>query len=190
MDSISTTSSGNPIIYKSHHEASTIELFYDLFFVANLAYFTAMHQHVDAESVLNYLKLFTLLWFTWLSSILFDVRFVTDSVFARICKLVHFGVMAGFTFAGPVFDNTDKVEDQRYYKAFAIVMFVSRITIAVQYIVVMIQSRMVKKALLPLGLTAGVYIATATVFLVTHFAFPATGPITWFELFVWFVGCA
>jgi hypothetical protein len=29
-------SSGNLIIYKEHHEASTIELFYDLFFVANL----------------------------------------------------------------------------------------------------------------------------------------------------------
>ena len=36
---VSQTSSGNPIIYKRHHEASTIELFYDLFFVANLAYF-------------------------------------------------------------------------------------------------------------------------------------------------------
>lgn len=62
------TSRGNPIIYKQHHEASTIELFYDLFFVANLgmnitevacnfecavncslAYFTAMHQHTDAQ---------------------------------------------------------------------------------------------------------------------------------------------
>jgi hypothetical protein len=29
-------SSGNLIIYKEHHEASTIELFYDLYFVANL----------------------------------------------------------------------------------------------------------------------------------------------------------
>jgi hypothetical protein len=30
------TSSGNVVIYKPHHEASSIELFYDLFFVANL----------------------------------------------------------------------------------------------------------------------------------------------------------
>lgn len=30
------TSRGNVIIFKQHHEASTIELFYDLFFVANL----------------------------------------------------------------------------------------------------------------------------------------------------------
>jgi hypothetical protein len=88
IDAVSTTSSGTPIIYKSHHEASTIELFYDLWFVGNLAYFTAMHQHVDAPSVLNYLKLFTLMWFTWLSTILYDVRFVADSVYNRICKLV------------------------------------------------------------------------------------------------------
>lgn len=30
------TSSGNIVIYKPHHEATSIELFYDLFFVANL----------------------------------------------------------------------------------------------------------------------------------------------------------
>ena len=49
-DSLATiSSSGGPVLYKTHHEASTIELFYDLFFVANLATFTTMHQHVDAE---------------------------------------------------------------------------------------------------------------------------------------------
>lgn len=30
------TSSGNIVVYKPHHEASTVELYYDLFFVANL----------------------------------------------------------------------------------------------------------------------------------------------------------
>jgi hypothetical protein len=44
----STNESGTPRLYKHHEEASTIELFYDLFFVGNLAYYTAMHQHVDA----------------------------------------------------------------------------------------------------------------------------------------------
>jgi hypothetical protein len=48
------TSRGNIIIYKQHTEASTIELFYDLFFVANLAYFTAMHQHTDAQCTYGY----------------------------------------------------------------------------------------------------------------------------------------
>lgn len=31
-------------IFKHHHEATSIELFYDLFFVANLATFTANHE--------------------------------------------------------------------------------------------------------------------------------------------------
>jgi hypothetical protein len=88
-------------------------------------------------------------------------------------------------FAGPVFDKYDKTEDQRYYKAFALVLFVSRIVIAIQYIVVMWQSRRFKKAILPLGLTACVYIGTAIAYLVSHFAFPRNGPITWYELFIW-----
>lgn len=45
----STNHSSTPRLYKHHEEASTIELFYDLFFVGNLAYYTAMHQHVDAQ---------------------------------------------------------------------------------------------------------------------------------------------
>jgi hypothetical protein len=31
-------------MFKHHHEATSIELFYDLFFVANLATFTANHE--------------------------------------------------------------------------------------------------------------------------------------------------
>lgn len=34
-------------IFKEHHESSVVELFYDLFFVANLATFTANHDIVD-----------------------------------------------------------------------------------------------------------------------------------------------
>ena len=36
--------------FKKHHEASSIELFYDLFFVANLATFTANAEIADAHS--------------------------------------------------------------------------------------------------------------------------------------------
>src|SRR5437868_4180536 len=36
-------------VFKRHNEYSTIELFYDLFFVANLATFTANHEIVDVD---------------------------------------------------------------------------------------------------------------------------------------------
>ena len=48
--------------FKHRHESSTVELFYDLFFVANLATFTANHEIVDAESLKNYVGFFTILW--------------------------------------------------------------------------------------------------------------------------------
>jgi len=40
---LSNRGSSTPI-FKEHHEADSIELFYDLFFVANLATFTANHK--------------------------------------------------------------------------------------------------------------------------------------------------
>jgi hypothetical protein len=36
-------------VFKHHKESSTVELFYDLFFVANLATFTANHEIVDVN---------------------------------------------------------------------------------------------------------------------------------------------
>ena len=53
------SSTDGPILYREHHEASTIELFYDLFFVANLATFTAAHKHSDAQCTCLLLAAFT-----------------------------------------------------------------------------------------------------------------------------------
>lgn len=36
-------------IFKDHKECSTAELFYDLFFVANLAAFSTSHEIVDGD---------------------------------------------------------------------------------------------------------------------------------------------
>ncbi|KAF2736703.1 hypothetical protein EJ04DRAFT_596014 [Polyplosphaeria fusca] len=175
---ISKTSSGNPIIYKRHHEASTIELFYDLFFVANLA--------TDEIALINYLKLFTLLWFTWLSVTLFDVRFSVDCLWNRLCKAVQFGVMTGWVFAGPIFDKYDASDDRRSFKAFALVLAISRFTIALQYIVVLIQGRHFRQTLVPVGLSALVYVCSGVAFLTTRFVF-ASGAIGTKEQVTWFI---
>ncbi|KAJ4984599.1 hypothetical protein SVAN01_09921 [Stagonosporopsis vannaccii] len=161
------TSSSNLVVYKPHHEASSIELFYDLFFVANLAYFTSMHQHVDAPSLINYLKLFTLLWFTWLSTTLFDVRFGIDCVWNRLHKAIQFGVFTGFVFAGPVFDNYSNKYDGESFRHFAVVLIVSRVSIAIQYAVVMWQGRMFRQTLLPLGLSTAIHVAAAIAYVIT-----------------------
>lgn len=82
--------------FKVHHESSHIELFYDLFFVANLATFTANHPVNDRRSIASYMGFFSLLWFTWFQTSLHDVRFAFDSVFSRVCKAIRFGTMTGF----------------------------------------------------------------------------------------------
>ena len=40
-------------VFKHHHESSTVELFYDLFFVANLSTFTSNHEINNASCKLT-----------------------------------------------------------------------------------------------------------------------------------------
>ncbi|PTB73815.1 hypothetical protein M440DRAFT_1440744 [Trichoderma longibrachiatum ATCC 18648] len=56
----------------------------------------------DADDGLEFAKL--LLWTTWLLTTLYDVRYVTDSVWERLCRAVHLAVMVGFAELGPTFD--------------------------------------------------------------------------------------
>jgi hypothetical protein len=133
-------------------------------------------------AILNYLKLFTLMWFTWLSTVLYDVRFAADSILNRVCKAVHFGVMAGFVFGGPIFDSSDKSAiDINAFKSFALILMVSRAILAIQYALVMWQSRAYKRSLLPLGLTVACNLFSSVAFLAAHFVFPKA-KVQWFHL--------
>ncbi|KAK5056738.1 hypothetical protein LTR84_012270 [Exophiala bonariae] len=179
------SSTDGPILYKTRHEASTIELFYDLFFVANLATFTAAHNHSDAESVAAYLGFFTLLWFTWLNTTLYDVRFATDSIIERAFKFVHFGVMTAFVFCGPIFDLYDDKSDARTYKKFAVTMAISHAVTTMQYLIVLIQSRRYRTAVLPVALTTLVNALAAIGFGVTATMLPIDD-IAWHSLVIWY----
>jgi hypothetical protein len=79
--------------FHRHAEATTAELFYDLFFVANLTTFTSNLEINDSHSLTKYIGFFALLWLTWYQVSLYDVRFSADSVFERVAKGIHFGVM-------------------------------------------------------------------------------------------------
>lgn len=85
----------NPAFHR-HTEATNAELFYDLFFVANLTVFTTIHEVNDGKTLSQYVGFFALLWFTWYQVSLYDVRFSMDSMAERVCKALQFGVMIGF----------------------------------------------------------------------------------------------
>jgi hypothetical protein len=112
-------------------------------------------------ALINYLKLFTVMWFTWLATTLFDVRFSIDCVWNRFHKAIQFGIFTGFVFAGPVFDKYSNIHDRTGYKHFGIVLIVSRLAIAVQYALVMWQGRMFRQTLVPLGLSTAVHAMAA-----------------------------
>jgi hypothetical protein len=90
--------------FQRHSETTNIELFYDLFFVANLTSFSSIHEINDSQALSAYIGFFCVLWFTWCQVSLFDVRFVVDSVLERAAKAVHLGVMVGLAVVGPNFD--------------------------------------------------------------------------------------
>lgn len=157
--------------FKHHHESSTVELFYDLFFVANLATFTANHEIVDADSLKNYVGFFTILWFTWLETSLFDVRFATDSIFNRFCKAISFGVMTGFAICGAIYDTQNVGENVKAFRALSIILMVSRLALVLQYGVVLFYVHKWSKTILPMLSTMICLFISAMIFLGTFWGY-------------------
>merc|ERR1711939_512486 len=79
--------------YHHHEDATVIELFYDLFFVANLSNLTNYSKISDRSTLTQYIGWFTIIWTTWFQVSMFDVRFGSDSVIHRLFKVIHFCVM-------------------------------------------------------------------------------------------------
>lgn len=90
------------------HNANTIELFSDLFFVANLETFTQTHSITNLGSLAAYLGFFSIIWFTWFQITLHDVRFSVDSGYERMCKIIQFLLFVGFALVGSSFSPGTK----------------------------------------------------------------------------------
>jgi hypothetical protein len=95
-------------VFRQRHEADTIELFFDLFFVANLATFTAYHSILDIRALGAYIGFFAVIWCTWFQITLYDVRFSRDSVYERICKVIQMSIFVAFALIGSKFQPSSK----------------------------------------------------------------------------------
>lgn len=144
---------GNPPHLYRHSDATPIELFFDLFFVANLSTFTATHEINNVEgaedgrahhyslatslicrlALGSYIGFLGVIWFTWLQVTLFDIRFARDSVFERVCKAVQLAVMVGFASAGTRFSTRVRDENVWAFQSLSILLGASRILLALQY---------------------------------------------------------
>jgi low temperature requirement protein LtrA len=166
-----STEQGNPSFHR-HAEATTAELFYDLFFVANLTTFTSVLEINNKTSLTSYIGFFSLLWLTWYQVSLFDIRFSSDSVFERVCKAIHFGVMVGFAVIGPQWHPGQYIDEFKMYRIFGLTLLVSRLTLALQYAVTLWYTKKYTKTILPLSLVIGSTLLAAILYGALTPAFP------------------
>jgi hypothetical protein len=120
---------------------------------------------------------FTLMWFTWLQTSLFDVRFSTDSVINRIFKALSFGIMTGFSVVSSQYQpnllTSDSLDNTAAaFRAMALVLMVSRLALMAQYAAVFWYVRGYTKTKAPLASTMAVLLVTSMIFLGTYFGFP------------------
>ncbi|GAB1316871.1 Low temperature requirement A [Madurella fahalii] len=116
---------------RENSEPHNLMLLYDLFFAANMTAFSNIHDTTSVERLVAYVGYFAILWFLWLNVMLFDVRFVVDSISERILRAIHLGAMVGVSVVAPQYDPGQQVKGT--FQAFSIILMVSRLTLAAQY---------------------------------------------------------
>ncbi|KAL7943644.1 hypothetical protein V8C42DRAFT_346567 [Trichoderma barbatum] len=117
--------------FERHEEAGMLEVLTDLFFAANYAVFSKTQSVTSNERIASYIGYFCMLWMTWLVVGLYDVRFVTDSIFERLIRAVHLGAFVGFAVVAPKFNPSN--QDQTTMRAMSLILMVSRLGLAIEY---------------------------------------------------------
>ncbi|KAH0559892.1 hypothetical protein GP486_003589 [Trichoglossum hirsutum] len=157
--------------FSQREEASKIELFYDLFFVANLTTFTSVHEINDRKALSSYAGFFAIIWVTWLQVTLFDCRFAVDSFYDRVCKVIQLMVMIGYSSVGPEFDP-NVTKNFTIFKTLTLLLLVSSALLAVQYtIVVAFVARKRKETIIPLLFIVAIFAIASVVYLWLFFSF-------------------
>ncbi|OLN96188.1 hypothetical protein CCHL11_03220 [Colletotrichum chlorophyti] len=147
------------------HNANTIELFSDLFFVANLETFTQTHSITDVGSLAAYIGFFGIIWFTWFQITLHDVRFSVDSGYERMCKIIQFLLFVGFALVGSSFSPGGKEHNNASFRLLCNLLFATRLLLVAQYSVALHFVRKKTKALTwPLSLTIVLFVFSGGAF--------------------------
>ncbi|KAF1852171.1 uncharacterized protein K460DRAFT_352001 [Cucurbitaria berberidis CBS 394.84] len=156
------------LVFSQRHEANSIELFFDLFFVANLATFTAYHSITDGSYLLGYIGFFGILWSTWFQITLHDVRFARDSLYERVCKTIQFIVFVGLALVGSQFNPSRKrgKGNNIIFRILCYTLTISRGLLAIQYLVVLFYTWRARysKIYPPLLLMFAIYAVETAVF--------------------------
>ncbi|KAI1097610.1 hypothetical protein F4804DRAFT_159422 [Jackrogersella minutella] len=164
--------------------ATNFELFYDLWFVANLNVFTSIHDISDSARFTSFIGYIVLLWTTWGLTTLYDVRFTADSIWERICKAIHLGVMIGFAEIGTNFDPDDQIVS--VFRTMSLFLAVSRFILFLQYGMVAFQIRKYAHGKGPMIATALLHLCSAAVYFGVSFRYDLGKSSRIF--LVWYIG--
>ncbi|KAJ6789396.1 hypothetical protein PWT90_00949 [Aphanocladium album] len=167
--------------FQRYEEPTLLEILYDLFFAANYNVF-AQNQSVTNHSRFKaYVGYFSLLWGTWFVVTLYDVRYVTDSIFERVARAVQLGVLVGFTVVAPNFNPED--QNQSTMMTMSLILCTSRVCLAIEYAHTLIQIFKYKRARRPLYLQIAINVISAAVYLGITFRFQKQNSrvyVTWY----------
>ncbi|TWU72745.1 hypothetical protein ED733_001886 [Metarhizium rileyi] len=107
-----------------------------------------------------------LLWLNWFLVAAYDVRFVTDSIFARALQL---GVLVGFAVVAPIFDPSN--QEAQTMRTMSLILMFSRAVLAVEYASTLWHVRQYKKSRVPLYINICVNIVALLIYLGVTFRF-------------------
>ncbi|KAL6792179.1 hypothetical protein GGI42DRAFT_364747 [Trichoderma sp. SZMC 28013] len=159
----------NSIQFMRHEEAGTLEIFTDLFFAANYAVFSKTQSVTSHERVASYIGYFCMLWMTWLVVGLYDVRFVTDSIFERLIRAIHLGAFVGFAVVAPKFDPSN--QDVTTMRAMSLILMVSRLGLMIEYGSILWHVRRFKNVHLSFYVQMSIHFIAAMIYLGITFRF-------------------
>ncbi|PTB40264.1 uncharacterized protein TrAFT101_004682 [Trichoderma asperellum] len=157
------------IQFERHEEAGMLEVFTDLFFAANYVVFSKELAVTSIDRLGSYAGYFCMLWMTWLVVGLYDVRFVTDSIFERLVRAVHLGVFVGFAVVAPKFNPND--QDLSSMKAMSIILMASRLSLTVEYASILWHVRKFKTVHIPFYIQMSIHFIAAMIYLGITFRF-------------------
>ncbi|KAK1239312.1 hypothetical protein MKX07_008800 [Trichoderma sp. CBMAI-0711] len=170
------------IEFARHEEAGTLEVFTDLFFAANYAVFSKTQSVTSHERVASYIGYFCMLWMTWLVVGLYDVRFVTDSIFERVVRAIHLGAFVGFAVVAPKFDPSN--QQAATMRAMSLILMASRLGLTIEYGSILWHVRKFKKVHLAFYLQMSIHFVAAMIYLGVTFRFINTHHssvfVTWY----------
>ncbi|KAI1073768.1 hypothetical protein F5B20DRAFT_494965 [Whalleya microplaca] len=156
-------------MFEKRSTLSNLELFYDLWFVANFSTFSSVHEVTSASQLWSYVGYISLLWLNWFLVSMFDVRFITDSIFERVARTCHLGVMVGFAIVATNFDPDEQTKG--VFQGLSLILMFSRLVLATEYLTIIWHIRRFRKGKIALSIVTAFHFFAALVYFGISFCF-------------------